>query len=157
MCLQKRLRHNMYATLTVEFSANIPDIFLDISLNDTLITSNSFVKDTQQYTIEFDDTEEYITQCITVTMRGKTQQHTILDNDKIVSDVHAMIKRITIDEIDVTDLYAQGTACYHHVGSNNQQNGPVIIDEFYGYLGFNGDVKLEFTTPMWKWFNTKCS
>ena len=147
----------MYATLTVEFSANIADIFFDISLNNTLITSNPFVKHTQQYTIEFDDTEEYTTQFITVTMRGKTQQHTMIDNDKIVSDVHAIIKRITIDEIDVTDLYTEGAACYYHVGSNNKQNGPVIIDEFYGYIGLNGDVKLEFTTPMWKWFNTKCS
>jgi len=147
----------MYATLTVEFSANISDIFLDISLNDTVITSNSFVKDTQQYTIEFDDTEEYTTQCITVAMRGKTQQHTILDNDKIVIDVHAMITHITIDEIDVTDLYAQGTPCYYHVGSNNNKNGPMIVDEFYGFIGFNGSVNLEFTTPMWQWFNSKCS
>ncbi len=147
----------MYATLTVEFSATNADIFLDISFNNNFVTSNTFVKGTQQYTIAFDDTDEHAMQCITVTMRGKTQQHTIVDNEKIISDVYANLKHITIDEIDVTDLYAEGKPCYHHVGSNNKQNGPVIVDEFYGFIGYNGDIKLEFTTPMWKWFNTQCS
>lgn len=147
----------MFTTLTVEYSATNADIFLDIFLNNNLVTSNTFIKGTHQYTIEFADTDEHAEQCVTVNMRGKTEQHTLVKNNEIVSDVYAMIKSISIDEIDVTDLYAQGKPCYYHVGSNNNQNGPIIVDEFYGFIGVNGDVKIEFTTPMWKWFNSKCS
>tara|TARA_R100001163_G_C5057220_1_gene193739 strand:- start:1534 stop:1980 length:447 start_codon:yes stop_codon:yes gene_type:complete len=148
----------MYATLTVEFSATNADIFLDIFLNNNFVTSNTFVKGTQQYTIAFDDTDTHTEQCVKLVMLGKTQQHTKIDsNANILSDHYAMIKQIVIDEIDVTDLYVNGNLCYYHTGSNNNKNGPLIVDEFYGFIGYNGDIKLEFTTPMWKWFNSKCS
>jgi len=147
----------MFLNLSVEFSETNPEIFIDILYNNNLVMTDTFSKGFKDFTVEFEDTDEHTEQCITFTMRGKTEQHTIVENNDIVSDVYAMIKNITIDEIDVTDLYTEGALCYHHVGSNNKQNGPMIIDEFYGFIGFNGDVKLEFTTPMWQWFNSKCS
>ena len=148
----------MQFTLTVEFSESDPYIFFDIFHNDNYISSNTFSKGIEQYTLEFDDTDTHTEQCVKLVMRGKTQQHTkIDDNANVLSDIYAMIKQIVIDEIDVTDLYTNGNSCYYHTGSNNNKNGPVIVDEFYGFIGFNGNIKLEFSTPMWKWFNSKCS
>jgi len=147
----------MFLNLSIEFSETNPEIFVDILYNNNFVITDTFSKGIKEYTVEFEDTNEHTEQCVTVAMRGKTEKHTIVTNNEIVSDVYAMIKNITIDEIDVTDLYTEGALCYHHLGSNNKQNGPMIIDEFYGFVGFNGDVKLEFTTPLWKWFNSKCS
>jgi len=146
----------MFLNLSIEFSETNPEIFVDILYNNNFVITDTFSKGIKEYTVEFEDTNEHTEQCVTVAMRGKTEKHTIVTNNEIVSDVYAMIKNITIDEIDVTDLYTEGALCYHHLGSNNKQNRPMIIDEFYGFVGFNGDVKLEFTTPLWKWFNSKC-
>lgn len=148
----------MFLNLSVEFSKDNRDIFIDVYHNNKFIVTDTFSKGLKEYAVEFEDTDEHAEQCITFTMRGKTEKHTIIDaQNNIVSDSYAIVKKIIIDEIDVTDLYVEGNPCYYHVGSNNKQNGPVIIDEFYGFVGFNGDVKLQFTTPLWKWFNSKCS
>ena len=122
----------MLSTLNIECSETIPEIFIDIYQNNKLVTSNSFYKGVKQYTIEYNDTDAHTKQCIQVVMRGKTEEH-------------------------VTDLYVNGNPCYYHVGSNNNQNGPTLTDEFYGFIGLNGEVQIEFTTPMWHWFNSKCS
>ena len=148
----------MLLNLSVEFSETDPEIFVDILYNNNFVITDTFSKGIKEYTVEFEDTEEHTEQCVCVSMRGKTEQHTKIDEQaNIISDSYAIIKKIVIDDIDVTDLYVQGKPCYYHVGSNNNKNGPTIVDEFYGFIGYNGDVKLEFSTPMWKWFNSKCS
>jgi len=148
----------MLSILNIECSETIPEIFIDIYQNNKLVTSNSFYKGVKKYTIEYNDTDAHTEQCIQVVMRGKTEEHTIIDEQgDIVYNVHAIVQQIILDEIDVTDLYVNGNPCYYHVGSNNNQNGPTLTDEFYGFIGLNGEVRIEFTTPMWYWFNSKCS
>lgn len=148
----------MISTLDIECSETVPEIFIDVYQNNKLVTSNSFNEGVTQYTIEYEDTAEHTEQCIRVVMRGKTEEHTIVDEqDNIVYNVHAIVQKIVLDEIDVTDLYVNGNPCYYHVGSNNNQNGPTLTDEFYGFIGLNGEVRIDFCTPMWHWFNSKCS
>ena len=148
----------MIASLLIECDQNSPDVFLDIYLNNELITSNPFTNSKTNYVVEFIDTDAKTEQCIKINMRGKTAKHTKIDEEQnIVSDIHAMVHKIVIDEIEVTELYTQGTKCYYHIGSNSNKNGPILTDEFYGYMGMNGNVLLNFYTPLWHWFNSKCS
>tara|TARA_R110001592_G_scaffold277920_1_gene545152 strand:- start:1066 stop:1512 length:447 start_codon:yes stop_codon:yes gene_type:complete len=148
----------MIASLLIECNQDAPGIFLDICLNDKLITSNPFTIGKIDYIVEFTDTDAKTEQCIKISMRGKTATHTKIDEEQnIVSDIYAMVHKIVIDEIEVTELYTQGNKCYYHIGSNSNKNGPILTDEFYGYIGINGDVLLNFYTPLWHWFNSKCS
>lgn len=148
----------MISTLDIECSETVPCIFIDVYQNNELVASNSFNEGVTQYTIEYEDTDEHTEQCVRVVMRGKTEEHTIVDDqDNIVYNVHAIVQKIILDDIDVTDLYVNGNPCYYHIGSNNNQNGPILTDDFYGFMGLNGEVRIEFYTPMWHWFNSKCS
>ena len=146
----------MIASLLIECNQNAPEIFLDIYLNNKLITSNPFINGKTNYVVEFTDTDARTEQCIKISMHGKTAKHTKIDEQQnIVSDIHAMVHKIVIDEIEVTEVYTQGNKCYYHIGRNSNKNELILADEFYGYMGINGNVLLNFYTPMWHWFNSK--
>ena len=103
----------------------------------------------RQLFFDVDDTDKILPRKISIEMIGKADYHTELDDKgNIIKDHYVIIENIIFDEIDVTDLYCNGTQCYTHT------NG--FTDEFYGFIGVNGVVNIDFYTPLWKWFNSKC-
>lgn len=87
-----------------------------------------------------------------ISMSGKTHQHTVIsDTGDIESDASIMISRIEFEDIDMMPVFCQGLRCYYH--SYNDPLRPVELDEFYGYIGCNGDVHIAFETPIYLWFN----
>jgi hypothetical protein len=87
-----------------------------------------------------------------ITMAGKTHQHTVVGDDgNIESDASIVISRLEFEDIDMMPIFCQGLRCYYH--SHNDASRLVEQDEFYGYIGCNGDVHIEFETPIYLWFN----
>jgi hypothetical protein len=79
---------------------------------------------------------------------GKLPEHTkINESGEIVSDVLALIKNFTIDDIDISQVF-QNLAVYRH--DFNGTKAPVE-DAFRGSMGCNGTVTLKFNTPLYLW------
>lgn len=83
-----------------------------------------------------------------IIVSGKTQDHTKVDEQgTIIKDVVIHINNITIDNIDITQLFNE--KCVYTHNFNGTQ--PEIQDTFYGSAGCNGTIGLKFTTPIYLW------
>ena len=131
-------------TATVDCS----DVIAKILLNDQLISQTT--ADTKEFITEINLPEIPRDHTVEIQMLGKNSQHTQLDSQgNIVYDVAFEVTTLDIEDIDMKPIFCHGRICYYHT-SNNPVN-PEIQDEFYGYIGFNGRVKLEFSTPIYLW------
>ena len=87
---------------------------------------------------------------VAIELVGKQPQHTIVDDrGNIVSDVYASVSTLEIQGIDVKPIFCAGRCCYFH--SYNNPDSPTIVDEFYGDIGCNGTVNIDFFTPIYLW------
>lgn len=104
----------------------------------------------QEQIVHYTLPENPSTHRVTVEMIGKQPRHTIVgEQGEIVSDVYASISTLEIQNIDVKPVFCVGRSCYHH--SYNNPDASTIIDEFYGDIGCNGIVKIDFFTPIYLW------
>lgn len=132
------------------------EIQFTIKFNDLIVAQ--FECDNQMHTIDYtmsDSDDDTVKACsFQITMEGKKESHTVVSDDgNIESDCYAILEQIIFEEIDVTDEFAQGQKIYLH---NNNGNGELITDEFYGFIGCNGVVTMEFSTPLHLWMLEKC-
>jgi hypothetical protein len=103
--------------------------------------------DVQEISVEFNDADDQ-THVLEFVLSGKTSEHTrITEQGEIVSDVTVQIKDIAFDDIVIDQIFSE-LAEYHHDFNGTQ---PAIVDRFYGEMGCNGTVRLEFTTPIYLW------
>ena len=83
-----------------------------------------------------------------VVISGKITDHTKVDaQGNIIEDVVVSIANITIDEIDVNQLFNE--KCVYTHDFNGTQ--PEIQDTFYGAAGCNGTISFKFSTPIYLW------
>ena len=81
-------------------------------------------------------------------MKNKTQAHTTVDDDgNIITDAMLSIANVAFDEIKLGHIFVEQSV-YHH--DFNGSKAP-IEDEFFGDMGCNGHVSLQFTTPIYLW------
>lgn len=81
-------------------------------------------------------------------MKNKTAEHTQIDADgNIVKDACLTISNVTFDEIELKQIFID-QAVYTHNFNGTQ---PEVKDNFYGHMGCNGQVSLEFSTPVYLW------
>jgi hypothetical protein len=103
--------------------------------------------DVQEISVEFNDADDQ-THVLEFVLSGKTSEHTrITEQGEIVSDVTVQIKDIAFDDI-VIDQMVSELAEYHHDFNGTQS---AVVDRFFGIMGCNGTVRLEFTTPIYLW------
>ena len=103
--------------------------------------------DVQDIAVEFDDADDQ-THVLEFVLSGKTSEHTqITEQGEITSDVRVRIQDIAFDDIEIDQIFSE-LAEYHHNFNGSQ---PAIVDRFYGEIGCNGTVRLEFTTPIYLW------
>jgi hypothetical protein len=92
-----------------------------------------------------DDDSDHVLEFI---MSGKTIEHTKINAmETVTHDVLMHISDIHFESMDVTQIIFEQSQ-YHH--DFNGTRLPVI-DKFYGHMGCNGTVRLEFTTPIYLW------
>jgi hypothetical protein len=103
--------------------------------------------DVQEISVEFEDADDQ-THVLEFILSGKTSDHTrITEQGEIVSDVTVRIEDIAFDDIVIDQIFSE-LAEYHHDFNGTQS---AVIERFYGEMGCNGTVRLEFTTPIYLW------
>ena len=81
-------------------------------------------------------------------LKNKTDKHTQIDeNNKIISDSTLTITDLSFDEIKLGYILTE-LAVYTHDFNGTAEE---IQDKFYGEMGCNGTVSLNFSTPLYLW------
>ena len=85
---------------------------------------------------------------LTFELLGKTSAHTQLDQaGNIVQDLLVSIENITLDEIDVQQLFSDHAVYSHDFNGT----GPATKGKFFNTMGCNGTITFEFSTPVYLW------
>jgi len=135
------------AKLGFKISANESLLDLRAVLDGKVVWQGRPGPDVQDITVELDDAEDR-SHVLEFMLSGKTFDHTqITEQGGIVSDVTVQIKDITFDDIVIDQIFSE-LAEYHHDFNGNQ---PAVVERFYGEMGCNGTVRLQFTTPIYLW------
>jgi len=137
---------------TINFSCivntNIPSnpIHLNIVLDDTVV----FDKDiTEEETVSFDINDDESEHKLRFVISGKNDNHIVRDeNGNILDSTELSITGISFDEIDITKIVMVSPLEYKHDFNGNDAE---IIDKFYDIAGCNGEITLNFTTPIYLW------
>jgi len=100
-------------------------------------------------TLRYDFDKDSLDHVFEIKMSGKTSSHTKIDNQgNILDDKIVEIKKFFLDDIDVESILHK-TSQYIH-----DHNGSTVMgkNRFFGILGCNGTVRLEFYSPVPLWF-----
>ena len=119
---------------------------VEVLVDDKTVYKNDHVSGPVDFSCEIveDDAEHELK----IIMSGKTEEHTTVDEQgNIVSDAMLSIKDITIDDIDINQLFIE-TAVYKHNFNGSQDE---IDDKFYGDIGCNGTISIKISTPVYIW------
>ena len=117
---------------------------LRVILNGQVILDQQHVKETIPFECWIPDAEQEHT--LIFEMSGKTQEHTVInDAGEIVKDALLVLTNFSIDEISLDNIK---TFKYEH---NFNGTGEKTTDPFYGDMGCNGQVIVQFSTPIYLW------
>lgn len=137
--------------IELEFAATAEcsDLLITVYLNQEMLFSSTATATPQTMVYEIDDAPtEHV---LSLVMTGKNHTHTIVDdNGNIVEDIYFKLNKLEFDQLDMTQIFCQGKLCYTHSFNSSR---PQLLDEFYGIIGCNGTVKIEFFTPIYLWLN----
>ena len=137
-------------TVQISFDVETSDaecpLGIQIWLNDSLLLDRTHVKEKIAFAHDMsDDDGEHR---LRVAISGKTADHTQIDDQgNIIKDATLKISAVTIDGIDVNQLFLD--RCVYTHDFNGTQ--PEIEDTFHGTAGCNGTIVFEFTTPIYLW------
>jgi hypothetical protein len=130
----------------VQATNNALALGLRVILDQVTIFENANITETIQLQHEISDADGEHE--LTFELFGKLPEHTkITDTGEIVSDAMLEINNITLDEINIDQIF-QSLAIYRHDFNGTQAPAD---DKFYGSIGCNGIVTLKFTTPIYLW------
>jgi len=133
-------------TCQVQSTNNSAALGLRIMLDQVIIFETAHVTETVQIKHEISDADGEHE--LTFEMFGKLPEHTkITETGEIVSDVLLEINNITLDGIDLDQIF-QLLAAYRHDFNGSQTPAD---HKFYRHMGCNGIVTLKFTTPIYLW------
>ena len=137
---------------TIEFCCELTStvtsvpLAIDVQLNGVSLFQTDHVKDICEIKFTIDDAEA--AQKVQFIMSGKTAEHTKIDeHSNIIADAMIKINNVTIDGINIDQLFIDKTQ-YNHDFNSTQ---PAIVDRFYGFMGCNGVLTFEFSTPIYLW------
>ena len=133
-------------TCQVQATNNTLALGLRVILDQVTIFENANVTENIQIQHEMSDADGEHE--LTFELFGKLPEHTkITDTGEILSDAMLEINNITLDEINIDQIF-QSLAIYRHDFNGTQAPAD---DKFYGSIGCNGTVTLKFTTPIYLW------
>jgi hypothetical protein len=137
-------------TVQISFDVETSDLEcplgIQIWLNDSLLLDNAHVKEKIAFAHDMsDDDGEHR---LRVVISGKTADHTQIDDQgNIIKDATLQISAVTIDGIDVNQLFLDRCVYTHDFNGTQSE----IEDTFHGIAGCNGTIAFEFTTPIYLW------
>ena len=101
-------------------------------------------------TVQVDIVDEEAKHVMEIELFGKTNQHTTIDTDgNILTDSSLEITNFNVDDIEL-DTHILGEYTHDFNG-----NGQSTTEKFFGIMGCNGRVRVEFSTPVYLWLLEK--
>jgi len=122
---------------------------LKVLLNDDVLLSTVASENEYNLTADLDNKTEY---CLRIVIDGKTNQHSKVEQNKMVSSAQIILEKLMIDTIDIKHIIQQSDKgmSYKHNTNNNTDE---IVEEFYNdVFGYNGTVEIKFYMPIKDWF-----
>jgi hypothetical protein len=119
---------------------------VEVWLDNDLVWSAPQLHQTVMFSHNFgDDNGEHR---LRIVLGGKTAKHTVVDDaGNILKDATVQISQVTIDELDVNQLFLE--KCVYEHNFNGSQ--PDIKDSFHGVASCNGTISFVFSTPIYLW------
>jgi len=136
--------------ITVSFDLTSSDyaaaLGFELLLDDVVLLSIDHVTEPMPVSLEIlDDEAEHEFKFV---MKNKTPEHTVVDdNGNITVDAVLSVANVAFDDIELGHVFVD-RAVYHH---NFNGSRDAIEDKFFGSMGCNGHVSLQFTTPIYLW------
>lgn len=139
-------------TTTTQITCSIhntdPDIALglEIWLDHTQIFNSDHVQESVDFAHDFADHDaEHELRFV---MKHKTQDHTKVDQQgNIVQDACIVIDHVAFDDIKLGQVFVD-QAVYEHDFNGTRS---MTKDKFYGMMGCNGVLSLQFASPIYLW------
>jgi len=135
-------------TFSCVVNTNIPTnpINLQILLDD-VVMFNKII--TAEETVSFDFAQDETNHILRFLISGKDNSHIVRDEqDNVLDSTELSITNISFNDTDITDIITVSPLIYKH---NYNGNGENVIGKFYGIAGCNGEITLNFTTPIYLW------
>ena len=137
-------------TIAIQFDLTSNDVHsglsLEITFNDKLLQTVDATEPTQKIQFGVDCVPG--NQLLGFTMKNKTPQHTVIDDQgDIVKDSCLSIENFVIDHVALEHTFYEQCR-YNHDFNGSQEP---IDDDFFGTIGCNGTVSLKFTSPVYRW------
>ena len=119
---------------------------LEIRIDDNLIFDSEHVQELIKFTYELnDDDGDHVLKFI---LKNKASADTEIDADgNIVKDARLTISNLAFEGIELNQIFIDNAVYTHDFNGT----GTETQTKFYGDLGCNGTVSLEFTTPVYLW------
>lgn len=138
--------------MTAKFSCKIGTtdpavpLGMTIKFNDLVIFDIDVVDNTIDFNYEFNDDDG--NHSLSFTMKNKRSEHTVInDLGEIVKDARLTITDVNFEGIPLGQILIEN-AVYQHDFNGTQ---PLTHTKFFGELGCNGTVVLQFNTPIYLW------
>jgi hypothetical protein len=133
--------------LSLEVSTPGGNIGIQIRLDTQVIFDSHHALNKQVIEYKFADSVD-TSHVLEIEMMGKLPADTEIDQQgNILSDKSITIENLALDEILLGHLLTE-VATYTHNFNGSQDT---IQDQFFGSMGCNGILKLEFTSPVYLW------
>jgi hypothetical protein len=133
--------------LSLEASAPGGHIGLQIRLNNQIIFDSHEALNKKVIEYKFADSQD-AAHVLEIEMTGKIISDTEIDQQgNILSDRAITIENLAFDDIELGHLVVE-SATYTHNFNGSQDT---IQDQFFGSMGCNGIVRIEFSSPVYLW------
>ena len=137
--------------IAITFTVNTTDVTAGLGfeawIDDVRFYDTAHVTGPQEISMQIPDEDDQ-SHVVKFVMKNKTDAHTQIDDTgAIIADARLLVTNVAFDEIALGYMLTE-QAVYTH---NMNGHGPFTHNKFYGEMGCNGTVSLEFTTPMYLW------
>ena len=119
---------------------------IEIWLDDSCVLDINHVTEPVLFSHEIED--QHRERCIRWVLKNKLSAHThVSSTGEIEKDATINISDILIDGLDCTYLVLDNSTYSHNFNGTQEPT----VTKFYGTMGSNGTVSLNFTTPFYLW------
>jgi hypothetical protein len=135
------------ATLSFCAAATGAELRLIVRLDGTVIYDGYPTEKPALISHEFADQDDR-DHTLVFEMRGKLPEHTqISDTGEILQDRVIEISDVAFDDIALGHMFMEQSRYYHNTNGSTDP----VVEAFYGAMGCNGHVKMQFSTPIYLW------
>lgn len=140
------MNNTVQISCQINTSDALANLGLEIRLDNVVVFNTEHIKESTKFVYALsDDDGDHLLEFV---MKHKTDTHTKIDADgNIIEDARLIISDLAFDEIELNQIFVSQAVYTHDFNGTQAQTQT----KFYGEMGCNGTVSLEFTTPIYLW------